>query len=222
MPGSPPNEPARRLLSITPAEKSANSGVKKISGKYRSGSQAESARDDEDDDGGEMAAVEMARSASSGSQVRMHSCFSCSSCRFCRRNPFVVFRFDFILFTFLSVPGPLDLLYSLEIPRVCQVARVAIAQSRAAPTSDCSFSGRFIRFDCFNHSVFPRQRSNRRVHDCAEQHSDCGRASRRTNHICIHDSEHVARSLGFRRQGHHSAAERYLAAAAHSVRADGQ
>jgi hypothetical protein len=74
MPFSPPNEPARRLLSITPAEKSANSGIMKNSGKSRSDAQAEWDRDDEDDEGGEAAAVEMARSASSGSQVRMHSC----------------------------------------------------------------------------------------------------------------------------------------------------
>jgi hypothetical protein len=77
--GSPPNEPERRLLSITPAGKSANSGVMKNSGKFRPGAQEERAHDEENDEDDEMAAVEMARSSSSGSQVRFHI-FRISSC----------------------------------------------------------------------------------------------------------------------------------------------
>ena len=70
--GSPPNEPERRLLSITPAGKSANSAAKKNSGKFRPDALEERAHDEENDEGDEMAAVEMARSSSSGSQVRLH------------------------------------------------------------------------------------------------------------------------------------------------------
>jgi hypothetical protein len=73
LPVSPPNEPERRLLSITPAGKSANSGAKKNSGKSRPDALEERTHDEDNDEGDEMAAVEMARSSSSGSQVRFYA-----------------------------------------------------------------------------------------------------------------------------------------------------